>query len=404
MSRIRTVKPDLFRHGELFDAEIRYQLPLRLSFVGLLTCCDREGRFRWCSRVLKLDILPYDDIEFERVLNALADSGFIQRYEVDGEYYGWIPSWDRHQVINHRESSSQLPEPPALDAPEHLVDPSATETNDGEDDATTDAIQRNAQNNDAPSVMTDEPSVLHDSGTREAFVTTDKPRVSTGPVSATTQVTTDLPTRPSVTTEIASCKPCPGTPGHARGEREGEKEREKEGEGNTYTQDPARLEILARTRARGVGGDKPPDASSTRLAAAHASSTQSADILAVFQHWRTVMGHPRAKLDPSRRALIRAALSWGYSVADLCEAITGCHRTPHNQGSNPKGERFDGLHVILRNGDQIDRFRRNAATPPRPQSAQERLEQDNASIVKRWLTRKREQTPQTRQEQHNDTE
>jgi hypothetical protein len=54
MARIRTVKPDLFRHEGLFDAERASGLPLRIAFAGLWTAADREGRFAWSPRTLKL--------------------------------------------------------------------------------------------------------------------------------------------------------------------------------------------------------------------------------------------------------------------------------------------------------------------------------------------------------------
>lgn len=110
MARIRTVKPDLFRHEALFEAEQETSLPLRLVFIGLFCCCDREGRFEWRPRKLKLDVLPYDDIEFSRVLDALATRGFIVKYEVSGVDYGCIPSFSRHQVINNRERASEYPD------------------------------------------------------------------------------------------------------------------------------------------------------------------------------------------------------------------------------------------------------------------------------------------------------
>ena len=113
MSRIRTIKPDFFRHEELFEAEKHFQLPLRVAFSGLWTCCDRDGRFRWKPRQLKLDILPYDEIDFSRVLDALATRGFIVKYECNGEVYGWVPSFLKHQVINPRERLSELPIPPS---------------------------------------------------------------------------------------------------------------------------------------------------------------------------------------------------------------------------------------------------------------------------------------------------
>ena len=70
--RIRTVKPELFLHEGLFDAEAATGLPLRLCFIGLFTQADREGRFRWQPRRLKAQILPYaEDVDFDRVLVAL---------------------------------------------------------------------------------------------------------------------------------------------------------------------------------------------------------------------------------------------------------------------------------------------------------------------------------------------
>ncbi|HTA24717.1 MAG TPA: hypothetical protein VK763_14390 [Terriglobales bacterium] len=111
MRRIRTVKPEFFLHEDLYDLEKRTGLPIRLSFVGLWTCADREGRFRWRPRTLKAMILPFDDVDFGRVLDALATRGFIVKYEVSAEFYGCIPSWKRHQVINNRESASEIPAP-----------------------------------------------------------------------------------------------------------------------------------------------------------------------------------------------------------------------------------------------------------------------------------------------------
>jgi len=92
----------------------------------------------------------------------------------------------------------------------------------------------------------------------------------------------------------------------------------------------------------------------------------AADIDRVFTHWKRVMNHPRAKLDQKRTMLIQKALATGYSVDDLMTAITGCSRTPHNMGDNDRGERYDGLHIIFRSADQIDRFIGNAERPVVP--------------------------------------
>jgi hypothetical protein len=112
MPRIRTIKPEFFKHEALFEAEIETGLPLRLAYIGLWTQCDREGRFLWRPRPLKLDVLPYDDVDFSRVLDALAARGFVVKYVSEGREIGWVPSFQRHQVINNRESTSSLPPPP----------------------------------------------------------------------------------------------------------------------------------------------------------------------------------------------------------------------------------------------------------------------------------------------------
>lgn len=111
MARIRTIKPDFFRHAGLYDAEQATGLPLRVAFAGLWTAADREGRFEWKPRELKLDCLPFDEVDFSRVLDALATRGFIEKYACDGREFGFIPSWRLHQVINNRETASNIPKP-----------------------------------------------------------------------------------------------------------------------------------------------------------------------------------------------------------------------------------------------------------------------------------------------------
>jgi uncharacterized phage protein (TIGR02220 family) len=120
--RIRTIKPEFFRHAELYDLEHASRLPIRLAFAGLWCACDRRGRFKWRPRELKIQILPYDDCDFSRVLDALTTRGFVVPYACptrddacsDASFepqFGWIPSFERHQVINNREKESELPDP-----------------------------------------------------------------------------------------------------------------------------------------------------------------------------------------------------------------------------------------------------------------------------------------------------
>lgn len=109
--RIRTIKPEFFHHEGLFDLERETGLPVRVAFAGLWCAADREGRFKWESRRLGVQILPYDQVDFSRVLDALTTRGFIRKYASGTGVFGVIPTFLEHQVINNREKDSELPEP-----------------------------------------------------------------------------------------------------------------------------------------------------------------------------------------------------------------------------------------------------------------------------------------------------
>ena len=109
--RIRTIKPEFYLHETLFELERETGLPIRLAFTGLWCVADREGRFKWEPRKIGIQILPYDQIDFSRVLDALWTRGFVRKYASGQSEFGVIPSFLRHQVINNRERASDLPEP-----------------------------------------------------------------------------------------------------------------------------------------------------------------------------------------------------------------------------------------------------------------------------------------------------
>jgi len=109
--RIRTIKPEFFHHEGLFEAELETKLPIRVAFAGLWCIADREGRFKWEPRRIGVQVLPYDGVDFSRVLDALTTRGFVLKYRVGDECFGFIPSFLKHQVINNRESESVLPDP-----------------------------------------------------------------------------------------------------------------------------------------------------------------------------------------------------------------------------------------------------------------------------------------------------
>ena len=126
----------------------------------------------------------------------------------------------------------------------------------------------------------------------------------------------------------------------------------------------------------------------THRDAVHGDTTHGSAIATIFEHWQTTMNHPKSKLDSSRNSWISKALKIGYNVQQLCDAITGCSLTPHNMGDNERGERYDGLHVILKNADQIDRFIRNFHHPPRKETEAQQRSRRNIQVAQSWAEQK----------------
>ncbi len=393
MSRIRTVKPELFRHEQLFEAEKKYRLPLRLAFIGLFTCCDRDGRFRWKPRQLKLDVLPYDDLNMDDVLNALVESGFIVRYEVVKEYYGYIPSWKKHQHINIREPVSTLP---SIEQGSEALKPN----NQAAFSYTCMHVQTHTQ-----------PVSAYESSD-EARYSPYKPDIS--------------PSSPDVhqnkiILEVKSIieLDSPSNTAESENLQSDDKPLETQTELNNFSSDetshfdecPLLLpdEAGACTcmhvgkrkgtgrgigRGKGSGSGKGKEitgelgANRNIVAQARRQPVISADILSIFDFWKITFQHPQAVLDPKRQRLIRQALQSGYSVAQLCDAISGCSKTSHNMGDNDRGQCYDGLHIILRDSDQIERFIRNQHNPPRPPNPADKLLQANVDAATNWLNKR----------------
>ncbi|WP_156132357.1 hypothetical protein [Paraburkholderia terrae] len=89
----------------------------RLTFAGLLTLADREGRLEDRPGRIKADLFAYDanlgDPEVDQFLALLDEADLIVRYEVDGEQIIQITKWKKHQRPHPREVQSVLPSPPA---------------------------------------------------------------------------------------------------------------------------------------------------------------------------------------------------------------------------------------------------------------------------------------------------
>lgn len=106
------------------------------------------------------------------------------------------------------------------------------------------------------------------------------------------------------------------------------------------------------------------------------------DVVAdVFGYWQKAMGSPNSKLDDKRKKLIQGALKH-YGPREVCEAIKGCARSPWHMGQNDRNRKYNGLDLILRDAEHIDRF---IALAGQVTTGPETLEQRNARIMAEFL-------------------
>lgn len=102
----------------------------------------------------------------------------------------------------------------------------------------------------------------------------------------------------------------------------------------------------------------------------------------IFAYWQKIMASPKSALDKKRRVLIEVALQ-SYQPADICKAIRGCSKSPHNMGKNERNTKYNGLNLILRDAEHIDYFMNLDSGSARP--AAETVEQMNARITAEFL-------------------
>lgn len=107
MARTRLLKPGFFENERL--AEIG---PLgHLLFAGLWGLADRAGRMEDRPLRIKAKSLPYYEADADALLDALADRGFVVRYECGGTRYLQIVNFDKHQTPHKQETASAIPPP-----------------------------------------------------------------------------------------------------------------------------------------------------------------------------------------------------------------------------------------------------------------------------------------------------
>jgi hypothetical protein len=102
----------------------------------------------------------------------------------------------------------------------------------------------------------------------------------------------------------------------------------------------------------------------------------------IFAYWQKVMASPKSALDAKRKTLIANALK-NYSPADICKAIRGCSKSPHNMGKNDRNTKYNGLNLILRDAEHVDYFINLDSANAKP--AAETIDEMNARITAEFL-------------------
>jgi len=114
MARIRSIKPDFFTS----DVISGLGFAERLTFIGLWTASDDEGRGAADPRLIKAALWPLDDAvtvrRVERVMQSLAGAGLILLYNVNGRNVFQVTNWKEHQRVSH-PSPSRFPAPDSRD-------------------------------------------------------------------------------------------------------------------------------------------------------------------------------------------------------------------------------------------------------------------------------------------------
>lgn len=82
----------------------------------------------------------------------------------------------------------------------------------------------------------------------------------------------------------------------------------------------------------------------------------ASSVAEVFAHWKSIMGHDRARMDLKRAQVIRDRMRDGYSTEDLCLAIEGCASSAWHMGENDRRTVYDSITLILRDADHTDKF------------------------------------------------
>lgn len=102
------------------DQEIGFwSFEARLFYIGLWNFSDDEGRFKAHDALLRSQIFPYElKINIKRLKLEISDK--VQWYEFNGQQYGFIRNFSKHQRID-KPTESKLPKPPKIEESSYRI-------------------------------------------------------------------------------------------------------------------------------------------------------------------------------------------------------------------------------------------------------------------------------------------
>lgn len=99
MPRARNIKPGIIQNDELAALDKL----ARIAFPHMWMLADFNGNIEYKPAKLKVQILPYDDVDIEFVLTELERGGFVKRYDENGSHYLHICKFSKHQNPHKNE-------------------------------------------------------------------------------------------------------------------------------------------------------------------------------------------------------------------------------------------------------------------------------------------------------------
>ena len=99
MARIRTIKPDFWKHEDISELSPE----CCLLAIGILNYADDEGYFNANPKLIEAELFPLRKLKtkLEDLLLELANIGYIQlATSSSGKAYGKVVNFDSHQKVN----------------------------------------------------------------------------------------------------------------------------------------------------------------------------------------------------------------------------------------------------------------------------------------------------------------